>query len=195
MVKIVAVTIVAVLIVCMLGAALLIQNDSSNNGGNSNSIQREASPFQLLDLGNRQISNVSDVSVLFHNSAGYSVNVTAISADPVEVPVPVYVDPANGTIESGVVTMETITDGVTTPIEGDLTIDTLPVVQDSPGSLTLAFIDASQSVLNATKQYLNEVKSNSTTCLVASPDLFAEINNYSANLTLSSSASWNIPAT
>lgn len=177
--KIAVFVIVALLIVWSYRAGLLTLNNDTDAAPEP----RDVSPFQLLDCGDQGFSDNETVGVRFYDNLGYSVNVTAVSPTPLEVAVPLYVDPTNGTLETAVVSMETIANGgIRSAIEGDVKIAVPLGSQMPPGALTSAFINSSLSSLGSARTSLDQVANDSVVQGYVTPDLYSEIDNYSARL-------------
>jgi len=175
--KIAAVATVALLIISSIGIYYYLQNTITNNG-----TPTEVSPFQILNLGDRGFSENDSVKVRFYNSNGYSVNVTALSPNPVEVAVPLYVNPETGSFDTASVSIKIIGNGTSIDIDKTVRILAPLTTNESPGALTTAFIDASLSSLGIATTYLNSVSNKPGLESVVSPDIRSMIYNYTIQL-------------
>lgn len=118
------------------------------------------SPFSLITLGATSLGDTDVVQVTFTNAQGYSVTLTAAASNPLQVLVPLYVNPVSGELDSGSVTLSaTYPDGSVKVADGILTIAAPPIVEGvTPGTLTQAFVKGTLSYVNETQTALSNLK-------------------------------------
>ena len=118
------------------------------------------SPFSLITLGATSLEDSDVVQVTFTNAQGYSVTLTAVASNPLQVVVPLYVNPVSGELDSGSVTLSvTYPDGSIKAVDGNLTIAAPPIVEGvTPGTLTQAFVNGTLSYVNETQTALSNLK-------------------------------------
>lgn len=118
------------------------------------------SPFSLITLGTTSLKDNDVVQVTFANPKGYSVTITAVASNPLQVVVPLYVNPVSGELDSGSVTLRvTYPDGSMKVADGTLTIAAPPIVEGvTPGTLTQAFVNGTLSYVNETQTALSNLK-------------------------------------
>lgn len=121
--------------------------------------QSQAAPFEILEFGSGSLKTNDSLSVRFFDESGFSVVVPAISSDPLSVVIPMHFDRMTGEVSSKTVSAEVVfTNGERRPVEGELLIESLPVVDFEPGTLTLAFLEGEGKMVSSTTAALSAMR-------------------------------------
>jgi hypothetical protein len=150
-----------------------------------------ASPFSIISLGKSSFDDSDIVMVEFSNSSGYSAKVIATSPNPLEVAVPVYINPIDGTLDSGTVSLLIIyPDSTKRAVQGSLKIAALPTLSGfSPGAITEAFFRSVINLIASAKTSLDSVTSSETAAAaLVTPTITSYLTTNSAKLTTISAA-------
>ena len=148
-------------------------------------------PFQIVTLGATTFGASDLPRVRFWNGAGYSATLAATTPDPLQVAVPLYVDPVTGALASGTVSVTILRpDGTSTTLPGTVTIAAPPDLVGVPaGAVTAAFLEGSISLLaSARAALLAAVVARPAASPLVTPELLAEMADSSARLTVMKTA-------
>ena len=143
-------------------------------------------PFQIVSLGSTSHGMSAVPRVRFWNASGYSATVAATTPNPLQVAVPLYVDPATGLLASGVVSLTILhPDGTSTNLPGTVTIAAPPVLVGVPvGAVTSAFLEGSIRLMESARaSLLAAVVARPAAGPMLTPELLAEMTDTSARLT------------
>ncbi len=175
--------------VVLLVSALLLPLACGGGGGTGGAVGlalpvSAANPFSTLILGSLGLASDQDVTVRFVNDDGYWVEVAAASAEPIEVGVPVYIDPATGSFSGGTVQLEVLTgSGPAEPVPGDLFIHNLGAADNGPnGTLALAFMRGTRDLQDSAEATLGDVEADATVNLPVEPGMRSMLLDNAANL-------------
>ena len=115
----------------------------------------------MLSLGASSFGDSDLPQVQFANSRGFSAKLPAISPNPLQVAVPIYINPATGKPDSGTVSLTVIyPDGTTKAVQGTLTIAAPPTLAGvAPGAITEAFLEGTINLIASSQSSLDSVTS------------------------------------
>ncbi len=115
----------------------------------------------MLSLGASSFGDSDLPQVQFANSGGFSAKLPATSPNPLQVAVPIYINPATGKPDSGTVSLTVIyPDGTTKAVQGTLTIAALPTLAGvAPGAVTEAFLEGTINLIASSQSSLDSVTS------------------------------------
>lgn len=177
----------------MIGCALF-SGCSESGGGSSKddfSVSTNAAPFAVLSLGASSLNDSDQVQVVFSNESGYSATVPATSANPLEVAVPLYLNPITGALDSGTVTLTALyPDGSTKTVAGSLFIAAPPTLDGlAPGVLTQAFIQGTLDYTSETQTLVTDLKTvDSAKSVLVTAEVEADLAEFISRLTTMNNA-------
>ena len=146
-----------------------------------------ARPFEIISLGESALRASDRANVRFSNARGYSVTVPATAPNPLQVAVPLYIDPVTGVFDSGTVVLTIILpDGTSKEVEGALTIAAPPaLVGVAPGAVTEAFLEGTVALLSSAKASLEQAAAaRPSAAVLLTPALALDMESARARLSV-----------
>ncbi len=150
-----------------------------------------AAPFEIISLGTSTYGDSDLPKVRFSNSSGYSVTVAATTPNPLQVAVPIYVNPITGKLDSGTVSLTVIDpSGASKTVQGSLLIAPPPMLAGiPPGAVTEAFLEGTINLIASSQSSLDSVTSmGSAAAALVTADITAYLASSSAQLTVMKNA-------
>ncbi|MBS1109859.1 MAG: Cna domain protein, partial [Anaeromyxobacteraceae bacterium] len=173
-------------------ASIAVSVNGADAGGKDFTARAEVlAPFEIVTLGATTFGASDLPRVRFWNGSGYSATLAATTPNPLQVAVPLYVDPVTGALASGTVSVTILRpDGTSTTLPGTVTIAAPPDLVGVPaGAVTAAFLEGSIGLLaSARAALLTAVVARPAACPLVTPEILAEMADSSARLTVMKTA-------
>ena len=173
-------------------ASIAVSVNGADAGGKDFTARAEVlAPFEIVTLGATTFGASDLPRVRFWNGSGYSATLAATTPNPLQVAVPLYVDPVTGALASGTVSVTILRpDGTSTTLPGTVTIAAPPDLVGVPaGAVTAAFLEGSIGLLaSARAALLAAVVARPAASPLVTPEILAEMADSSARLAVMKTA-------